>query len=98
MSNANNTQAKAEPAQKNIQQKAEAKPGAQKKLSSDAIKKLELEYFKRRRELEREERKARQVALSKDIAESKKLVQKLRKHYAMTDEQIVKRFGLKLIA
>ena len=67
-----------------------------RKLSNDAIRKLELEYFKKRRQMEREERKAQQESRGTDIAEGKKLVRTLRKRYAMTDEQIVKRFGLKV--
>tara|TARA_R110002074_G_scaffold346619_2_gene516980 strand:+ start:7290 stop:7607 length:318 start_codon:yes stop_codon:yes gene_type:complete len=70
-------------------------PRTKKKLGSDAIKALEIEYFKKRRELERAERAAMRTNRAKHIAEGKKFVTVLRKRYAMTDEQIVKRLGLK---
>jgi DNA-binding transcriptional regulator YiaG len=70
------------------------KQRASQKLSSEAIKKLELEYFKKRRALEKEERKALREEHTTHIAEGKKIIKTLRKQYAMTDEQIAKRLGI----
>lgn len=93
MSNAT-TATKPQNAQPQTQNAALKKPAPQK-LSNEAIKKLELEYFKKRRELEKEERKALREEQTTHIAEGKTLIKTLRKRYAMTDEQIAKRLGMK---
>lgn len=95
MSQVETNTAKQTRAQKPQRKKVQSKPRAKRQLTSDAIKKLELEYFKKRKELERQERKALQAMRAKDVAEGKKLVGRLRKQYAMTDEQITKRLGIK---
>ncbi|MDO8864146.1 hypothetical protein Q6D67_20885 [Haliea sp. E1-2-M8] len=67
-----------------------------RKLSNDAIKKLELEYFKKRRELEREQRIKARAGKAEKLAEAKKIITQLRKDYGMADAQIVKRLGVKI--
>jgi len=94
MTNTATTSSKTQPAEKTQAKAAQRKRRAKRELTSDAIKKLELEYFKKRRELEKQERKALRETRAKDVAEGKKLVTMLRKRYSMTDEQIVKRLGL----
>lgn len=79
-------------------QNAARKKHAPQKLSNDAIKKLELEYFKKRRELEKEERKTLREEHATHIAEGKKLIKTLRKRYAMTDDKIAKKLGLKTVS
>ena len=69
-----------------------------RKLSNEAIKKLEIEYFKKRRELEREHKIKARAGKADKLAEAKKLVTQLRKDYAMADAQIIKRLGLKMAA
>ena len=65
-----------------------------RKLSSDAIKKLEIEYFKKRRELEREVRVKASASRADKLITAKKLVTQMRKDYAMKDAQIAKRIDL----
>lgn len=71
------------------------KTRAPRKLSNEAIRKLELEYFKKRRELEREHKIQARAGKAEKLALAKKSVAELRKRFAMTDDQIVKRLGLK---
>lgn len=68
--------------------------GKKQQSHDEALARLQLEYMSKRREIERERKKAERVEREKTVAEGRKLVATLRRQYSLSDARIAKRLGL----